>query len=57
MTQATGQGQVEIFPESETIFYPRVNNAKLTFIKDAEGRVTGVRLEQGGRERQGKKIK
>jgi CubicO group peptidase (beta-lactamase class C family) len=57
MTQAMGQGQVEIFPESEAVFYSRVINAKLTFIKDPEGRVTGLRLEQGGRETRGKKIK
>jgi hypothetical protein len=29
----------------------------LTFLKDADGKVTGVRLNQGGREITGKKIK
>lgn len=57
MTQATGQNQIEIFAESETTFAPRTIQAKLTFLKDAEGRVTGVRLAQGGRETVGKKIK
>jgi tetratricopeptide (TPR) repeat protein len=57
MTQATGQEKFEIFAESETTFSPRAFNAKLTFIKDAEGKVTGVRLNQGGREINGKKIK
>ena len=57
MTQATGQPQFEIFAESETTFYPRAFQAKLTFIKDTDGKVTGVRLNQGGREVQGKKIK
>jgi CubicO group peptidase (beta-lactamase class C family) len=57
MTQATGQEKIEVFAESETTFFPRVINAKLTFVKDAEGKVTGVRLSQGGREVNGKKIK
>lgn len=57
MTQATGQPAFEIFPESETTFSPRTIKAKLTFLKDAEGRVTGVRLDQGGRQTEGKKIK
>ena len=57
MTQATGQEKFEIVPESETTFAPRAFPAKLTFVKDAEGRVTGVRLSQGGRETNGKKIK
>lgn len=57
MTQATGQPQFEIFPESETTFYPRAFKAKLTFVKDADGKVTGIRIEQGGRITNGKKIK
>lgn len=57
MTQATGQEKIEIFPESETTFSPRVINAKLTFVKDAEGKTTGLKLSQNGREINGKKIK
>src|SRR5688572_8682128 len=57
MTQATGQPKFEIVAESETTFAPRAFPAKLTFIKDADGKVTGVRLNQGGREVNGKKIK
>jgi hypothetical protein len=57
MTQATNQGPIEIFAESETVFYPRVIEAKLTFVKDADGKVTSLRLNQGGREVNGKKIK
>jgi hypothetical protein len=56
MTQATGQGKFEILPESETTFYPREINAKLTFIKDSEGKVTALRLSQNGRDVTGKKI-
>lgn len=57
MTQATNQGPIEIFAESDTVFYPKVIQAKLTFLKDAEGKVTSLRLNQGGREVTGKKIK
>jgi CubicO group peptidase (beta-lactamase class C family) len=57
MTQATGQEKFEILPESETTFAPRAFPAKLTFIKDSDGKVTAVRLNQGGREINGKKIK
>jgi tetratricopeptide (TPR) repeat protein len=57
MTQATGQGKFEIFPESETVFSPRAFPAKLTFVKDAEGKVTQIRIDQNGRVTVGKRIK
>ena len=57
MTQATGQSVVEIVAESETTFSPRTFPAKLTFIKDAEGKVTSLQLEQGGAQMVAKKIK
>ena len=57
MTQATNQPAFEIFPESETTFAPKAFPAKLTFLKDADGKITSVRLNQGGRETIGKKIK
>ncbi|HKE57936.1 MAG TPA: serine hydrolase [Pyrinomonadaceae bacterium] len=57
MTQATGQEKVEIVAESETTFSPRSIKATLTFVKDSAGNVSSVRLNQGGREVNGKKIK
>ena len=57
MSQATGQGSVEIFAESETTFAPRAFPAKLTFVKDVDGRVTSVILMQNGKETNAKKIK
>jgi CubicO group peptidase (beta-lactamase class C family) len=57
LTQATGQGVFEIFPESETVFYPRAFAAKLTFEKDADGKVTSIRIDQNGRVTVGKRIK
>jgi CubicO group peptidase (beta-lactamase class C family) len=57
MTQATGQNEIEIFANDDGSFSPRTFPAKLTFIKDADGKVTSVKLNQGGRETIGKKIK
>jgi len=57
MTQATGQPAFEIFPESETIFSPRAFPAKLTFMKDVDGKVNALRIDQGGRVTNGKRIK
>ena len=53
--QATGQQQIEIFPESETKFYLKVVEAKIEFIKEA-GKVTKLILFQNGREMPGMKI-
>ena len=48
--QATGQGKLPIFPESETKFFYRAVNAQISFTRDATGAVTGLVLHQGGRE-------
>lgn len=55
-TQATGQDKFEVFPESETTFSPREFKAKVTFVKDSEGKVSGIKLNQNGREVLGRKI-
>jgi tetratricopeptide (TPR) repeat protein len=57
MTQATGQPVFEIFADSETTFHPRAFAAKLTFVKDADGKVTGLLIDQNGRITNGKRIK
>ena len=57
MTQATGQGKVEIFPSSPTEFFLKVVDAQITFVKDASGAVTQLVLHQGGRDMPAKKIK
>lgn len=57
MVQATGQGSVEIFPESETKFFLRAVDAQITFVKDEKGQVTGLILRQNGRDFPAKKIK
>jgi CubicO group peptidase (beta-lactamase class C family) len=50
LSQATRQGQVEIFPESENQYFSAVVGAEMTFQKDADGHVTKVTLHQGGRD-------
>jgi tetratricopeptide (TPR) repeat protein len=57
MTQATGQGPVEILATSETTFSPKTFPGKLTFVKDPDGKVTSMILSQNGRDVNGKKIK
>ncbi len=54
--QLTGQPQFEIFPEQEDIFFLKVVAAELVFDKDESGNITGVTLNQGGRQMPAKKI-
>jgi CubicO group peptidase (beta-lactamase class C family) len=57
MMQATGQGKTELFPTSETNFFPKVVRADITFVKDAGGHVTHLVLNQNGQQHNAKKIK
>jgi CubicO group peptidase (beta-lactamase class C family) len=57
MTQATNQPAFELFPEGENSFALKVVNAKVSFVRDAAGTVTGLVINQGGRDVAGKKIK
>jgi len=56
-TQATGQGKVEIFPESEYKYFPKVVDAQFEFGKDEKGNINSLTLFQGGQKMPGKKIK
>ena len=55
ITQATGQGKVEIFPESETEFFLKVTDAQITFVKE-DGKVTHLILHQNGRDTKAKRV-
>jgi tetratricopeptide (TPR) repeat protein len=57
MAQATGQPKFELVPSSETDFALKVGSARVSFIRDAAGNVTGLNLSQNGRKTTGKKIK
>ncbi len=57
VSRATGQAEVELFPESETRFFLKVVDAQVDFQVDAAGRVTGLILHQGGQDLPARKIK
>jgi hypothetical protein len=47
--QATGQEKIELFAETESKFFLKVNDAELDFIKNDSGMVFKVIVNQGGR--------
>lgn len=49
MSQGTGQPAFEIFADSPETFFATVAPIKISFTKDAAGRVTHMNLTQGGR--------
>ena len=57
ITQATGQGKIEIFAETETKFFVKVMDAQIEFVKGESGKVEKLILTQGGRKMDAKKIK
>jgi CubicO group peptidase (beta-lactamase class C family) len=57
ISQATGQPEVELFPESETRFFLKAVDAQVDFVIDASGRATGLVLHQGGTDLPAKKIR
>jgi len=57
MAQATNQPAFELYPEGENKFFLKVVDAKVTFVKDDKGQVTGLILHQNGQDVPGKKIK
>src|SRR6266446_4041267 len=51
------QGPVPIFPESETIFFAKVVDAQIEFLKvDAEGKASQMTLHQNGRDMTAKRL-
>ena len=55
--QAPGQEKLEMFGETESKFFLKVNDAELEFIKDDSGQIMSVVLNQGGRTIEAKKVK
>ncbi len=55
--QPTGQPKLELFPESETQFFPLSAAVEITFIKDDKGQVTHLILRQGGQDITAQKVK
>ena len=48
LAQATGQGQNEVFPSSDTTFFYKVVNAQVTFHRPKTGNVNRITLTQNG---------
>ena len=57
LTRATGQEELEVFPASETEFFLKVVDARITFVKGPDGKVTSLVLRQGGREMPAKRTR
>ena len=57
MAQPTGQPKLELFPESETQFFPLSPAVEITFVKDDKGQVIHLILRQLGQDITAKKIK
>jgi CubicO group peptidase (beta-lactamase class C family) len=55
--QATGQQEVQLYAESQNVFFLKVVEAKIEFIKDSNGKIVSLILHQGGRDLPGQKIK
>lgn len=56
ITQATGQGKIPIFPESESKFFARLMEAQITFEKGPDGKVNKLIIHQGGRNTPAKRV-
>ena len=54
--QATGQGEFEIYPRSDLVFYLKVVEAQVTFNLNEDGKVVSMTLLQGGQESTGLKL-
>jgi CubicO group peptidase (beta-lactamase class C family) len=55
MTQATNQQKLPLFAESETMFFLKVVDAQVEFVKNEKGEVTHMVLHQNGRDAKGVK--
>ena len=56
ITQATGQGKVPIFAESDREFFAKLVDAQITFVPGAQGRASELILHQGGRDMHAKRF-
>jgi len=54
--QATGQGEFEVFPQSETKFYYKVVNAQIEFVQNENAEFDKLILFQNNQELTGKRI-
>jgi CubicO group peptidase (beta-lactamase class C family) len=55
--QPTDQQAFRLWPETQTDFFLKDVDAQVTFVRDAQGRVTGLVLHQGGQDMRGTKVR
>lgn len=56
MVRLTGQPGFPVFAESETVFFYKVVEAKLTFVRDDAGKVVALILHQHGMDQRAEKV-
>ena len=54
--QMAGEAKAEIFAESATTFFFKIVDARIEFVLDGSGQVTGLVFQQGAQSYPGKKI-
>jgi len=54
--QATGQPQASITPTSDSSFAVPIANVSATFLRNADGKVTGLNLAEGGQNRRASRL-
>jgi D-alanyl-D-alanine-carboxypeptidase/D-alanyl-D-alanine-endopeptidase len=54
--QASGQPEVEIFPGSENEYFSKLDDSTISFVKDDEGRTTGLLWRRQGNEKTAKRV-
>ncbi|MCA1629716.1 MAG: serine hydrolase [Acidobacteria bacterium] len=57
MGEIVGQGTAQLLPESETSFFLKELDTRITFVKDANGKVTHMDVQLNGQKMQAKKVK
>lgn len=55
--QATGQSRFRLWPFAETKFFLKEVDTQVTFVRDAQGRVTSLVLHQNGQNPTATKVK
>ncbi|MBX2990120.1 MAG: serine hydrolase [Bacteroidetes bacterium] len=55
--QGTGQDKIEMFADTETTFFLKVNDARIEFVRNDSGNVTKAILNQSGRTADARKTK
>lgn len=56
MTQLSGQPRLPVFPQSETLFFLKVVDAQVEFVKDEKGAVSAAILHQNGRDQRAPRV-